>query len=266
MAWDVFLGEQLPGEEGWPQHLGMRFWRRESCPRLVTPGGGWETYLRARSANFRQQLARRQRDLDAAGTTVFRLADIGSLDRDLDVLFALHRARWAGRNTDFVDTSFQREAAQEAATLGRLRLWLLELNGSPVAAWHGFHVGAVTSYYQAGRDPSIERLSVGLVLLAHTIRAAFEEGAAEYRFGRGGEPFKYRFTADDPELVSVALARGPVGRAALGTAGTARLARDSARLARDSARRLGWRRQSEALNASLYAGTDDEGPADQAGY
>ena len=228
LAWDVFLGEQLPGEEGWPELLGMALWREEESPRLATPEGGWEAYLHGRSANFRQQLARRQRDVDSAGNAVFRLANAGSLEGDLDTLFALHRARWGGVETDFADTPFQRDVAREAAKLGRLRLWLLEVDGQPVAVWHGFHVGRVTSYYQAGRDPSV-RLSAGIVLLAHTIRAAMAEGATEYRFGRGGESFKYRFTADDPGLVSVAVAKGAFGRGALASARLARLAQKQLR-------------------------------------
>jgi CelD/BcsL family acetyltransferase involved in cellulose biosynthesis len=103
-----------------------------------------------------------------------------------------------------------------------LRLWILELDGRPAAAWHGFRVGSVTDYYQAGRDPTYERLSVGFVLLAHTIRAAIEEGVAEYRLGRGAEPFKYRLTDADPGLQSVALVRGIRGRAAWATARLAR--------------------------------------------
>jgi CelD/BcsL family acetyltransferase involved in cellulose biosynthesis len=91
----------------------------------------------------------------------------------------------------------------------------------PIAAWHGFHVGGVTSYYQAGRDPAHARLSAGFVLLAHTLRAAIDEGAREYRFGRGAEDFKYRFTDDDPGLESVVLARTARGRAAVALARTA---------------------------------------------
>ena len=37
----------------------------------------------------------------------------------------------------------------------------------------------------------------------------------EYRFLRGGEGYKDRFASDDPGLETMALARGPVGRAAL---------------------------------------------------
>lgn len=254
LAFDVFLGEQLPGEQGWPELLGMGLWRTEASPRLKTPDGGWDAYLGGRSANFRQQLARREREVEAAGKAVFRLADGESLERDLDTLFSLHRARWGRVETDFGDTPFQRDVARQAAASGGLRLWLLEVDEQPVAAWHGFHVGRVTSYYQAGRDPSV-RLSAGIVLLAHTIRAAMAEGAAEYRFGRGGESFKFRFTAEDPGLVSVVVASGTVGCGALAGARLARSARKWLR------RTLG-RSGATGVRTSVRRGAAErEGPA-----
>ena len=216
LPWDVFFGEQLPGNEAWSQLLRAPTWRREASPALRVPSGGWDEYLASRSANFRQQLARRRRALEGAGAVDFRLADKFSLDRDLDTLFALHRARWGSRRSDFADTGFHRELAHTALARGWLRLWLLELDRRPVAAWHGFQVGGVASYYQAGRDPAYDRYSAGFVLLAHTLRAAIEEGATEYRFGRGSEGFKYRFTRDDPGLETIAIARGPIGHTALG--------------------------------------------------
>jgi CelD/BcsL family acetyltransferase involved in cellulose biosynthesis len=216
LRWDVFFGEQLAGDEAWSDLLGADNWRREASPVIHVPPGGWEEYLANRSSNFRAQLARRQRSLKDAGSPRFRLANETTLDHDLDTLFALHRSRWGSRTTDFVDSAFHREVARTALERRWLRLWLLELDGRPVAAWHGFQVGDVTSYYQAGRDPAYERLSIGFVLLAHTLRAAVAEGATEYRLGRGGEEFKYRFTAEDPGLETVVLARGRVGRAALG--------------------------------------------------
>jgi CelD/BcsL family acetyltransferase involved in cellulose biosynthesis len=80
----------------------------------------------------------------------------------------------------------------------------------------------VESYYQAGRDPAWNDASVGFVLLAHSIRAALEDGVREYRFLRGHEPFKYRFADADPGLQTVAVARGAVGAAAVGAAAISR--------------------------------------------
>ena len=212
LDWDVFIGEQLPGEEGWPRLLGGRTWRREASPTLPLTRS-WEEYLAGRSANFRQQLRRREEALSREGDVALRRADETTLEGDMDALFALHRARWGGADSDFADTPFHRELAREALARGWLRLWLLELDGRPVAAWHGFRVGSVASYYQAGRDPAYERSSVGFVLMAKTIRSAIEEGTTEYRMGRGGEPFKLRFADEGPGLETVGLARGSLGTA-----------------------------------------------------
>lgn len=218
LAWDVFLGEQLPGDEGWRVLLDGRELRREASPSLNLPAD-WDEYLAGRSSNFREQLRRREAVLARQGRVTTRLADEATLDADLDALFGLHRARWGSTPTDFDDTPFHRALAREALDRGWLRLRLLELEGRPVAAWHGFHVGSVTSYYQAGRDPAVERLSVGFVLMAHTVRAAIAEGATQYRFGRGDEAFKFRFTDEDPGLRTVVVARGITFRAlALGGA------------------------------------------------
>jgi CelD/BcsL family acetyltransferase involved in cellulose biosynthesis len=228
LDWDVLFAEQMPGQDGWSDLLDGRTWRREASPTLLLPAT-WDEYVTGRSSNFRQQLRRREEALGREGEVATRLADPTTLDDDLDALFALHRARWGSARSDFEDTPFHRELAREALARGWLRLWLLELDGRPIAAWHGFRVGSVTSYYQAGRDPSYERLSVGFVLLAQSIRSAIAEGATEYRFGRGDEAFKSRFTGDDPGLETVALSRGAVGAVAYAAARAARFARDAGR-------------------------------------
>lgn len=231
LDWSVVLAEQLPGAQEWQALLGGRAWRREADPVAELPADGWPAYLASRSRGFREQLRRRERALTARGAS-FRLADVETLGDDLDTLFTLHRARWGSRSTDFADTPFQRELARTALSQGWLRLWLLELGGRPIAAWHGFRVGPIVSYYQAGRDPAYDRLSPGFVLMAHTIRASIEEGAAEYRMGRGAEPFKARFADHDPGLETVVLRRAARGRVALATAAAARATRNGVATAR----------------------------------
>jgi hypothetical protein len=80
-----------------------------------------------------------------------------------------------------------------ASTLRRLAASLVPRRRAPVAAWYGWSYGGRYAYYLAGFDPAWSRHSVGLLLLAHTIRAAAEEGAAEYDLLRGDEDYKDRF-------------------------------------------------------------------------
>ena len=66
------------------------------------------------------------------------------------------------------------------------------------------------------------------MLLAHTIREASNDGMREYRFLRGGEPFKSRFADADPGLETVVVTRGVRGRLA-GSAAAGVLGNDRAR-------------------------------------
>src|SRR5205823_5632991 len=146
--------------------------------------------LAARSSNFRHQVRRRERALRARGLRYRQCDDRARLDRDLDLLFALHRRRWRGGESEFTRReAFHREFATLAFERGWLRLWLLELNNAPAAAWYGLRFGGVDCYYQAGRDPAWDRAAVGFVLLAHSIREATADGIREYRFGRGDEKY-----------------------------------------------------------------------------
>jgi CelD/BcsL family acetyltransferase involved in cellulose biosynthesis len=214
---DLLLAEQLPRGQDWGALLGGRRLAEEASPVVRFDAGGWDAYLEARSANFREQVRRRPRKLAREHRVAYRLSD-GSrdLDHDLDLLFRLHDARWSEAPTNFLaDAAFHRAFAPVAVQQGWLRLWFLEVDGEAVAALYGFRFAGTESYYQAGRDPAWNHYRIGFVLLAHAIRRAAEEGVAEYRLLRGREDYKLRFAVADPGLETVALARGPVARAAL---------------------------------------------------
>ena len=207
-GWDLLLGERLAGDVPWSAILGGRSIRRQESPVL---------HLGSASANVRDQVSRRERRLRAHHDVAFRLAgDADRIDADMDTLFTLHDARWQGASSGFSALKeFHREFAAAALARGWLRLWFLEVAGRAVAAWYGFRIGGAQSHYQAGRDPVWDKWSVGSVLLAYTIRAAFEEGATEYRFLRGGENYKYRFADADPGVETVGVAGTAAGAAAL---------------------------------------------------
>jgi CelD/BcsL family acetyltransferase involved in cellulose biosynthesis len=215
--WHVFLGERLPASPAWQALTGATHVRSEASPTLSLAGRSWEDFLAARSANFRQQVGRRERRLGRSHALHYRLSTPESLAADLDLLVRLHDERWgeagsgafAGARRRFHD-----EWAALALAQGWLRLWVLELDGVPAAAWYGFRFAQRESYYQSGRDPAREADSVGFVLQAHTIREATRDGMLEYRFLRGGEAYKDRFADGDAPLDTVLAARTGLARLA----------------------------------------------------
>ena len=226
--WDVLLAERMRCDDPAAGISAGSVLRRESFPILPFRGRTWDEILAERSANFRQQVRRRERRLAKSGKLEYRLCDDPDrLDADLDVLFDLHAAHWKrGESNAFSHArrSFHRDFARVALDRGWLRLWVMELDGRPVAAWYGFRRGNVEWYYQSGRDPAFDHDSVGFVLMCHTIRSAVDDGMDAYWFLRGDEPYKDRFAEEDPGLKTTAVAHGLRGRAAIvGARGIRRL-------------------------------------------
>lgn len=170
----------------------------EVLPYAALDGMSWDAYLATRSRNLRGQVNRKLRRLGDEHNVSFRLADDSSrIERDMAAFFAFHDRRWDGRGGSSMASgrarAFHVEFAAGALEAGRLRLWFLDVDDAPVAAWYGWSYGGRYAYYLAGFDPAWSRFSVGLLLLAHTIRAAADEGAFEYDLLRGDEDYKDRF-------------------------------------------------------------------------
>ena len=193
---------------------------RTVLPHIDLRGLTWETFLAGRSANFRSQLKRKLRALEGShGVGFRRTVDSAELEADLSAFFQLHDKRWRALGggstlTDPRSRAALTRFARAAFRAGWLRLWFLEVEGRPAAAWYGWRLGDRYAYYQAGLDPAWSSSSVGFLLLAHTVRAAFEEGAAVYDLLAGAEAFKSRFATGEQEVETIVVSRyGRPGRA-----------------------------------------------------
>jgi CelD/BcsL family acetyltransferase involved in cellulose biosynthesis/aminoglycoside phosphotransferase (APT) family kinase protein len=182
-------------------------------------GQTWESYVASLSRNLRGQIGRKLRGLEKEHDVRFRrTVESAELVTDMNRLFALHKLRWSGRGETFLADerarAFHVEFAAEALERQWLRLWSLDVDGETIAAWYGWHIGDRYLYYQAGFDPAWSRHSPGLVLLAHTIRAAIDEGAREYDMLIGDERYKARFTTGVRTAETIVITR-PIHPAAL---------------------------------------------------
>ena len=204
---DVFLAHDVPAAEAWAERLGGTVLRTAPSPVVHLPYAGWDEFLAARSRNFREQARRKERKLHRSFDVTLRLADRETLADDLETLFALHQRRW-GSDAPFAtgrERRFQADFAAAALEADRLRLWILELDRTPVAALHGFRFAGAEYFHQSGRDPSFDEHSIGFLLLAHAIRAALEDGVSEYRLLRGDEGYKTRFADGQADVCTVAV-------------------------------------------------------------
>ncbi len=214
--WHVLLAERLPVGSLGPA-LGGRKLQREASPELEIGGRSWEEFVASCSRNMKEKLRRNTRKLEKQHELSFRLCeDPDRLDDDLDTLIRLHRARWGEGEGAFqreAVVAFHHDFAAAALERGWLRLWTMEVDGEPAAAWYGFRFGGAESFYQSGRDPRFDRFSIGFLMLMRTVQAAFEDGLDRYAFLRGDEPYKDRLAESDLGLETRALGRGPLGGA-----------------------------------------------------
>ncbi|MEZ5079021.1 MAG: GNAT family N-acetyltransferase [Solirubrobacterales bacterium] len=219
----LLVGERLSGGAV-AAGLGGRLLLSEANPRLTVGGRSWEDFVSSRSRNLREKLRRSERRAGREHRVEYRLCESPEeLEPDLDTLFRLHRARW-GAGTSFgapANVAFHRDLAAAFLATGRLRLWTMTLDGEPAACWYGFRFERIEAYYQAGRDPAYDRLSVGFLMLARTLQAAFEDGLESYAFLRGDEPYKERFADADDGLETRLVGKGPLGTAMAAGAGAA---------------------------------------------
>lgn len=192
----------------------------DTCPYLDLQGHDWDSYLRSRSGAHRNNVKRRLRKISEGRAAEFLEAgDQESrrwIYRDFVRLHHLRHGQLSGSNALHTDplVAFHEEFTAAALDRGWLRLSLLRLDGEPAATVYGLLYNRVFYYYQAGFDPRFSDLSVGIVMLARSIRRSIEEGAREYDLLHGVERYKSLWANGQRQLVRLTLyPADPQGRA-----------------------------------------------------
>lgn len=223
--WRILVLRNVDAQAAWPSQLvaassgrlALLEGESDVLPHIELHGQTWESYLSTRSRSFRSSLGRELRVLQRDHEVRFRRTLTSSeLETDMSTFFALHAKRWEGRGLSTIMSpeaqATLRAFAARALSTGWLRLWFVELDGQAVASWYGWRLGDRYAHYQSGLDPAWSRRSVGLVLLAHTIKQAIAEGAAHYDMLAGGEAYKRRLATGERYAQTLVLvpARHPV--------------------------------------------------------
>jgi len=182
--------------------------QRYRCPYIRTRGD-FNQYLSGLPDGTGSQFKRRLHTLQRIpGFALEVLTSPEEIALGIEVLFALHRQRWAlaGGSDGIVGArveAFHREAANGLARRGWARIFLLHADGAPRAALYGWVYGSRLAFYQSGQEPAWRARSVGTVLLGLVIRACFADGLSEFDFLHGSEPYKLRWATDSRQTVRV---------------------------------------------------------------
>ena len=211
------------------------------CPVIRLAGHTWDSYLASLGSAHRANVRRRIRSVSRAFDVRFeRVASTPDRLTALSALAAFHVRRWAGDrgSTTFATPdllAFHRDATERALDAGHLRLYALHLDGEVAGAMYAFAHDDRFYFYQHGFDERYRKHSLGLVLMALTIRAAIDEGATEFDLLYGVESYKWLWTNEARPLGRLDLFPARLG----GTLHRRRV--DAESTLRALARRMWWR-------------------------
>jgi CelD/BcsL family acetyltransferase involved in cellulose biosynthesis len=175
-----------------------------TCPYIRLSGHTWDSYLATLGASHRANVRRRLRALEQKFDVQFDQVSADDDRRDaLERLTQYHGRRFGERGSAFRTASlraFHDEATRRFLDRGWLRMFVLRVNGAPAAVMYGVLYNGTFYFYQHGFDDSYQQHSIGLVLMALSIRTAIEQGASEFDLLWGTEPYKFLWARHVREL------------------------------------------------------------------
>jgi CelD/BcsL family acetyltransferase involved in cellulose biosynthesis len=214
VEWDELDAHNMPVPSGFAEYLvdradrsGLEFTLEQEETAAVLPlPAEWEVYLSGLDKKQRHELRRKRRRLAQAHPEArFRTATEDSLARDLKTFVDLHRGA-EGHKGHFMRpeiASFFEGIAAEFFPRGWLRLDLLELGDSALAATFGFELEGRFYLYNSAYEPDAARLSPGLVLVSELVKESIARKLASFDFLRGPERYKYQLGAQAVPLNNV---------------------------------------------------------------
>lgn len=218
--WDEFVADGMVVGSGWdvlwPDHAAERGLTtlgaapEDVCPR-VDLTGGFGAYLDRLPSKLRHEMRRKTRKLarDAGDLELVEVTE-GGVDEALERFFAFNTATSDDKGRFFANEEMQSWFRALADRLGRdggFRLHELHVGGLPGASCVSLVHGGEWGLYNSAFDEALSMLAPGMVIVSELIEVAASEGCTTFDLLRGDEPYKYRFGAEDRELLTASFQR-----------------------------------------------------------
>ena len=207
------LETELPGRLPWRRAGG------DLSPYL-TVDGPWAAFYGSRSQRFKKTIRNIQNRLDRLGrVTVEEHPAVQPGDALFEEMIELTSRSWKADRGIAIATmprmrEFFGELSRRATERGWLAVWLLRLDGRPIAMEYQLRSGGVVYALRADYDLAYAASSPGSALNFAIARALFERGDVhEYQMGPGQNDYKMRWASGCHETVRVQVYRpGLYGR------------------------------------------------------
>jgi len=213
--WDVLALNSLPASsvtlkalQGW---LPGRY-RWQPIPSVRSPylntAGTWEEFWAGTSQRFKKTVRNVRNRLAKVGTVSIEEHRIVSPDSPVFAdLLAVSTRSWKAKEKLAIATmpgmaDFFHELTARASARGWLRLWIMRLDGVPVATEYQLEADGRVHALRADFDAAMpDDLSPGTHLTAEIVRALFgRDTAYEYDMGPGNNQYKSRWASAAHEL------------------------------------------------------------------
>lgn len=198
--WPTALADRWPG----PTRPPLRRYYTQSSLIVSLSARSFDDWLAGKSGHFRKRMRALRRKFAEAGGTV-RAATQETLRADIETFMQLHAARWEGRGVSAIVArrdelaALYEEIGRAQLDSGRLRLYVLELNGEPIAAELFAAAGGELASINGGFDERHAKLGPSHVAIMHAIEEGIARGDTRLDLGPGDQDFKRRFAdGDDP--------------------------------------------------------------------
>src|SRR3989339_1919431 len=176
----------------------------------------WETFMASRTRKFRKAIRNKMNRIKKWGAyeikTIDTIDDNGSV---LEHIFAISKNSWkADYDKDIVSNDnnmrFFTALSKTAARKGWLKIWLLNVDGKPVAyEYHLAYKGRLHAL-RSDYDRSYRLSSPGSILDMHIVENAFSGHVREYDMCGSSDFYKLNWTSDIREHARILIFRDTV--------------------------------------------------------
>lgn len=180
------------------------------CPQIKLESG-WESILSQskRKDNFKRRLKKLEKVEGFEFRSVTAKEEISAA---FERFAFLHEKRWekdGGSEATGLPQlmDFHRSVVENLAEKDLIRFDEIWAEGECRASVYGLDNGKTFYYYNAGYDLDWANMSVGMVLIGLSIRAAILRGNMTYDFLRGEETYKFDWSNAQENLVTIKLNR-----------------------------------------------------------
>ncbi|HEX7077786.1 MAG TPA: GNAT family N-acetyltransferase [Candidatus Eisenbacteria bacterium] len=214
-SWDLLLltpwletSANLSLVREWIDASGARRLERQASLAPVVPiSGTWDEFWKGRSYLFRKSRRGILKRMQRVGEVEIECHRADPRGEALQALFDVSDRSWKRAEGKAVTSReeskrFFRALTETAGRHDWLRLWILRVNGTPIATEYDLAQDGVVYALRADFDQSHASFSPGAYLEYHLLERLFEEGNRAYHAGPGSDTYKLRWTEEQRRCVT----------------------------------------------------------------